>query len=79
MKLPENYQNLTFILLSHLQTQPAPHNNAVLRQQLGEKIKSEDIGELIAYALKQNLVYINFVDGNVGKMFIQKNIVKTSL
>ncbi|KAA5547481.1 hypothetical protein [Adhaeribacter rhizoryzae] len=80
MKLPENYLDLTCILLSHLLTEPAPHNNLALRQQLTEKIKAEDFGELIAYALKQNLIYINNMPGSKayllttsGKSFIQKN------
>lgn len=80
MKLPENYRNLTCILLSHLLTEPAPHTNLALRQQLTEKIKAEDFEELIAYALKQNLIYINSMPGNKaylltnsGKNFIQRN------
>ena len=80
MKLPENYLDLTSVLLSHLLTEPAPHNNLALRQQLTEKIKAEDFGELIAYALKQNLIYISNIPGNKaylltnsGKNFIHKN------
>ena len=80
MKLPENYLDLTCILLSHLLNEPAPHNNFALRQQLTNKIKAEDFGELIAYALKQNLIYISNTAGNKaylltnrGKNFIQKN------
>ncbi|MDB5263126.1 MAG: hypothetical protein JWQ14_2407 [Adhaeribacter sp.] len=80
MKLPENYLDLTCVLLSHLQTEPSPHNNQALRSQLTEKIKIEEFGELMAYALKQNLIYINAAPGNTayiltnsGKSFIQKN------
>lgn len=80
MKLPENYLDLTCILLSHLLTEPSPHNNLVLSQQLTNKIKAEELGELIAYALKQNLIYIENTPGqkaylltNSGKSFVQKN------
>ncbi len=82
MKLPENYKDLTVVLLSHLQTESAPHTSSGLREQLTTKIKSEDIGELVAYALKQNLIYINYELGqvtykltNMGKLFVQRNEV----
>lgn len=71
MKLPENYQSLTFILLNHLQNEPLPQNNEALRSQLSHQIKGEEFGELIAYSLKNNLLYINYLNG-------QSNYVLTS-
>ncbi|WP_026464578.1 hypothetical protein [Adhaeribacter aquaticus] len=63
MKLPENYESLTCVLLSHIEKEPAPHTNVMLRDKLTDKIKSEEIGDLIAYALKQNFIYVNFSEG----------------
>jgi len=80
MKLPENYQDLTYILLLHLQAEPSPHKNESLRSQLSESIKIDEFGELMAYALKQNLIYVNYTNGataykltSKAQKFIQVN------